>query len=141
MAIIQISISLENVPGKLSEVSEILGKNGINIIAISMADAADISSVRIVTNDPKKASEVLKSSHYNIHITEVLAAEAPHHPGGLNAILKPLKEKNINVSYLYPCLGTKEKTILIVGVDRLEEAEDVLKQSWVNLIGEELYSL
>ncbi len=141
MAIQQISISLENVPGKLSEVSEILGQNGINIIAISVVDAADVSSIRIVTNEPQKASEVLESNHYNIHVTEVLAAEAPNHPGGLNAILKPLKEKNINVSYLYPCLGTKDKTILIVGVNRLEEAEETLKQSWVKLIGEELYSL
>ena len=141
MAIQQISISLENVPGKLSEVSEILGQNGINIIAISVVDAADVSSIRIVTNEPQKASEVLESNHYTIHMTKVLAAEAPNHPGGLNAILKPLKEKNINVSYLYPCLGTKDKTILIVGVNRLEEAEEILKQSWVKLIGEELYSL
>jgi len=141
MAIQQISISLENVPGKLSEVSEVLGKNGINIIAISVVDAADISSVRIVTNNPQKATDVLKSNHYGIHLTEVLAAEAPNHPGGLNAILKPLKERDINVSYLYPCLGTKDKTVLIVGVDRLDEAEEVLKQNWVKLIGEELYSL
>ncbi len=141
MPIKQISISLENVPGKLSEVSEILGKNGINIIAISVVDAADISSIRIVANDPDKAMEILKSNHYIIHPADVLAAEAPHHPGGLNAILKPLKEKNINVSYLYPCLGTKDKTVLIVGVDNLEEAEEVLKQNWVKLIGEELYNL
>lgn len=141
MAIKQISISLENVPGKLSEVSEVLGKNGINIIAISVVDAADISSVRIVTNDPQRSEDVLRSNHYGIHLTEVLAAEAPNHPGGLNAILKPLRERDINVSYLYPCLGTKDKTVLIVGVDRLDEAEEVLKQNWVKLIGEELYSL
>ncbi len=141
MAIQQISISLENVPGKLSEVSEILGQNGINIIAISVVDAADISSIRIVANNPQKAIEVLESNHYNIHVTEVLAAETPNHPGGLNAILKPLKEKNINVSYLYPVLGTKDKSILIVGVNNLNQAQEVLKQSWVKLIGEELYNL
>jgi len=141
MAIEQISISLENVPGKLSEVSEILGQNGINILAISVVDAADISSIRIVVNDPQKAKEVLTSHHYNIHVSEVLAAEAPNHPGGLNAILKPLKERRINVSYLYPVLGTRDKTILIVGVDNLEGAEEVLKQSWVKLIGHDLYNL
>ncbi len=141
MAIEQISISLENVPGKLSEVSETLGQNGINIIAISVVDAADISSIRIVANDPRKAKEVLTSHHYNIHVSDVLAAEAPNHPGGLNAILKPLKERKINVSYLYPVLGTQDKTILIVGVNDLKAAEEVLKQSWVKLIGEELYNL
>ena len=137
----QISISLENVPGKLSEVSEVLGQNGINIIAISVVDAADISSIRVVVNDPVKATEILESNHYNIHKSQVLAAEAPHHPGGLNAILKPLKDENINVSYLYPCLGTKDKTVLIVGVDRIPEAEEILKRNWVRLVGKDLYTL
>ena len=141
MAIEQISISLENVPGRLSGVSELLGQNGINIIAISVVDAADISSIRIVVNDPKKAQEVLTSNHYKIHVSEVLATEAPNHPGGLNAILKPLKERQINVAYLYPVLGTQDKTILIVGVDDLEGAVEVLKQSWVKLVGDELYNL
>ncbi len=47
MPVKQISVSLENVPGKLSEVSEYLGENGINIIALSVADTADISAVRL----------------------------------------------------------------------------------------------
>jgi len=55
MPVKQISISLENVPGKLSEVSEYLGENGINIIALSVADTADISAVRLVPSDPGHA--------------------------------------------------------------------------------------
>ncbi len=50
MPVKQISVSLENVPGKLSEVSDYLGENGINIIALSVADTADISAVRFVAN-------------------------------------------------------------------------------------------
>jgi hypothetical protein len=50
MSVKQISISLENVPGKFSEVIEYLGENGINVIAISVADTADISAVRFVAN-------------------------------------------------------------------------------------------
>jgi hypothetical protein len=55
MSVKQISISLENVPGKFSEVIEYLGENGINVIALSVADTADISAVRFVANDPEKA--------------------------------------------------------------------------------------
>ena len=91
MSVKQISISLENVPGKFSEVIEYLGQNGINVIAISVADSADVSAVRFVPNDPEKASNVLRSHGYSVKITDVLAVEAPHHPGGLNAVLKPLK--------------------------------------------------
>jgi len=141
MPVKQISVSLENVPGKLSEVSEYLGENGINIIALSVADTADISAVRFVANDPEKATNVLKTHGYSIKTTDVLAVEAPNHPGGLNAILKPFKAVSINVSYLYTCLGTGERTVLIVGVDKMEEAIQVLKKNWVHMYDEELYTL
>jgi len=141
MPVKQISVSLENVPGKLSEVSDYLGENGINIIALSIADTADISAVRFVANDPEKAINVLRTHGYSIKTTDVLAVEAPNHPGGLNAILKPLKEVSVNVSYLYTCLGAGEKTVLIVGVDKMDEAIQVLKKNWVHMFDEELYTL
>jgi hypothetical protein len=141
MPVKQISVSLENVPGKLSEVSEYLGENGINIIALSVADTADISAIRFVANDPEKAVNVLRSHGYSIKTTDVLAVEAPNHPGGLNAILKPLKEVSINVSYLYTCLGAGEKTVLIVGVDKMDEAIQVLRKNWVHMFDDELYTL
>jgi hypothetical protein len=141
MPVKQISVSLENVPGKLSEVSDYLGENGINIIALSIADTADISAVRFVANDPEKAINVLRTHGYSIKTTDVLAVEAPNHPGGLNAILKPLKEVSVNVSYLYTCLGAGEKTVLIVGVDKMDEAIQVLRKNWVHMFDEELYTL
>jgi hypothetical protein len=141
MPVKQISVSLENVPGKLSEMSDYLGENGINIIAISVADTADISAIRFVASHPEKAANVLKTHGYSIKITEVLAVEAPNHPGGLNAVLKPLKEVSININYLYTCLGGGENTVLIVGVDKMEEAIQVLKKNWVHMYDEELYKL
>ena len=140
MPVRQISVSLENVPGKLSEVSDYLEANRINILALSVADTADISAVRFVANDPEKAVNVLKSHGYAVRLTEVLAVATPNHPGGLNAVLRPLKEQNINVLYLYTCLGTGENTILIVGVDKMEEAIRVLKKNWVQMYDEELYA-
>ena len=141
MPVKQISVSLENVSGKVSEVSDYLGANGINIIALSVADTADISAVRFVANDPEKAANVLKSHGYAIKMSDVLAVETPNHPGGLNAVLRPLKEVSINVKYLYTCLGTGEKTVLIVGVDKMDEAVQVLKKNWVHMYDQELYTM
>jgi hypothetical protein len=141
MSVKQISISLENVPGKFSEVIEYLGENGVNVIAVSVADSADVSAVRFVPNDPEKASNVLRSHGYSVKIRDVLAVEAPHHPGGLNAVLKPLKEANININYLYTCLARSENAVLIVDVDNTEEATRVLKRNWVRMIDEEIYTI
>ena len=143
MSVKQISISLENVPGKFLDVSERLGAEGINIRAISVADTSDVSTVRFVTDDPDKCINVLKSHSYSVKETDVIAVEVPDHPGGLQAVLKPLKGANINVHYLYPYLGRGEsgQPIVILGVDKTEEAVKVLKKNWVHTFGKEIYTL
>lgn len=143
MCIKQISVSLENEPGKFLEVSQLLGAERINIRAISVADTADISTVRFVTDNPEKTTNVLKSHGYSIRETDVIALEVPDHPGGLQAILKPLKKADINVLYLYPYLGRGEsgQAIVIVGTDKTKEAIEVLKSNWVHIFGKEVYAL
>jgi hypothetical protein len=142
MAIKQISVSLDNVPGALSIVSEILGDGGVNIRAISVADTADISTVRFVVDEPFKAVNILKTNGYAVKETDVLAVETPDHPGGLNAVLKPLKDATINVHYLYSYLGrSSDQAVVILGVDKTDEAMKVLQENWVHTLGEELYNL
>ena len=68
--------------------------------------------------------------------------ETPDHPGGLNAVLKPLRAAGINVHYLYPHLGrVSGNAIVILGVDRTEDAQKVLAQNWVKTLGKEVYSI
>jgi hypothetical protein len=143
MTVKQISVSLENVPGKFLAVSEYLGTEGINIRAISVADTSDISTVRFVTDDPEKTINVLRSHGYAVKETETIAVEVPDHPGGLQAVLKPLQAANINVLYLYTYLGRGEsgQPVVIVGVDKTAEAIEVLKKNWVHTFGKEIYSL
>ena len=143
MRVKQLSVSLDNVPGPFLAVSECLGTEGINIRAISVADTSDISTVRFVVDDPDKCLRVLKSHGYSVKETDVMAVEVPDHPGGLQAILKPLKSANINVLYLYPYLGRGEsgQPIVIVGVNDTEEAVKVLKKNWVHTFGKEIYAL
>ena len=143
MCVKQISVSLKNVPGKFLDVSERLGAEGINIRAISVADTSDISTVRFVTDDPEKTANVLRSHGYAVKETDVIAVEVPDHPGGLQAVLKPLKGANINVTYFYPYLGRGEsgQPIVIVGVDKTDEAVAVLKKNWVRTFGKEIYAL
>lgn len=143
MCVKQLSVSLENVPGKFLDVSERLGAEGINIRAISVADTSDISTVRFVTDDPLKTANVLRSHNYAVKETDVIAVEVPDHPGGLRAVLKPLRGANINILYLYPYLGRGEsgQPIVIVGVDKTEEAIEVLKRNWVHTFGDEIYAL
>ena len=113
----QIEVILENEPGALSAVSELLGASNINIIALYVSTHENTGKLRFLANDPEKALNVLKTAGYEIRSEQVIACETPHHPGGLNAVLKPLKDARINVDYIYPCRGTGRDTILILGLE------------------------
>lgn len=142
MSIIQLSVSLDNVPGTFSTISETLGREGVNIRAISVADTSDISTVRFVVDDPKKAKNILTGIGHAPKETEVLAVEIPDHPGAVNAVLKPLKAVGINVHYLYPHLGRLgNNAIVVLGVDRTEEAQKILAQNWVKTLESEVYNV
>ena len=143
MCVKQISVSLENVPGMFLRVSECLGDEGINIRGLSVADTSDTSTVRFVVDSPEKAANVLRSRGYLVRETDVIAVEVPDHPGGLQAILKPLKAANINVLYLYPYLGRGEsgQPIVIMGVNNTDEAIKSLQKNWVRTFGTEIYAL
>jgi hypothetical protein len=142
MAIKQFRLETANVSGKLSNLSDVLGKHGVNIRAISVgSEAGDISSICVVVDDPKKAKNALSSESMEYKESGVLAVEMPDHPGGMNAVLKPLRDAKINVITMYPYIGRASNPIIILEVDNPAVATDVLKRNWVKLWDKELYRL
>ncbi len=142
MAIKQYRLETANVSGKLSNLSDVLGKHGVNIRAISVGlESADISSISIVVDDPRKAKNALSAENMEYKETSVLAVEMPDHPGGMNAVLKPLRDAKINVLTMYPYIGRATNPIMILEVDNTDVAKEVLKRNWVKLWDKEVYRL
>jgi len=140
MILEQISIELNNQPGEMSRVSDLMGEERINIRALCVSPGGERSVVRLVVDNPEKAVKVLKSKGYQLQIEKVLAVETPDHPGGLNSVLKPLKEAKINVNYLYPFIGRfHSNAVLILGVDKTEAAIEVLRKNYIKIMEKELY--
>jgi hypothetical protein len=142
MSVKQISVLLDNVPGTLCRLTNILDKEDITTKALLAASAAENSTVRMVVSDPERAAAILESFGFNYEVSPVLAAEVPLHPGGMNAILKPLTKADINIHYLYTTINRiGQETIVILGVDRIDAAREVLSQNWIHLIEDEIYAL
>jgi len=138
----EISVKLENKPGKLSEVSDLLGASGIHILGLTIRSEGAAGWLNLVATDPARVVNILESAGYSITSQEILAAEVPHHPGGLNAILKPLKLAGVNVEYLYTCIGchgSGDASIILLAADNLAAAYDALSKEWIKPYGEELY--
>ncbi len=142
MPVKQISVLLDNAPGTLARLSNILDNEDITTKAMLAASVEQQSTVRLVVNDPDRAAAVLGSFGFNFEVSPVLAAEVPLHPGGMNAILKCLSVADVNIHYLYTTINRLgRETIVILGVDDLDEARKVLQRNWIRLIEDEIYSL
>ncbi len=137
----EIDLALKDEPGKLSGVIDLLSANGLRIIAFHVAPRRDQGHINLVPDDPDKALSLLTSAGFDLETREVIACEVPEHPGGLNAVLKPLKEAGINVDYVYPCLSPGDATVLIMGLQPLEAAARALERNWIRILGPEVYSM
>ena len=142
MPIKQFRLETANVSGKLSNLSDVLGRHGVNIRAISVGPSLPrFHTISIVVVDPKKAKNALTSESIDFQELGVLAVEMPDHPGGMNAVLKPLRDAKINVITMYPYIGRASNPIMILEVDNTPVATEVLKRNWVKLWDKELYRL
>jgi hypothetical protein len=143
MKVEQISIFLENKAGRLAEVTGTLGKAGINIRALALADTSDFGILRLIVNDHEKAKQVLKEHGFTVGRTEVVAVEVEDRPGGLNNILQILFENGINVEYMYAFVQQSgQNAVIIFRFDDIDNAVDVLRQNDVTVIGgEKLYAM
>lgn len=142
MAVKQFRLETANVSGKLSNLSDVLGRHGVNIRAISVGqESAETSSICIVVDDPRKARNALSSEKIEFQEISVLAVEMPDHPGGMNAVLRPLRDAKINVITMYPFIGRASNPVMILEVDNTAVATDVLKRNWVKLWDKEIYRL
>lgn len=143
MFIKQISIFIENKPGRLSAVTKLLGKNGIDIRALSVADTRDFGILRLIVNKPDDACEVLKKSDCTVSINNVIAIAVKDEPGGLSEIMDALYAANISVEYMYAFLSkSDDQAYVILRVDNNDKAIEAMKENnFKVLTSKEVYEM
>ncbi len=135
MFVEQISIFIENKEGRLAEVTAILRDANINIRALSLADTTDFGVFRLIVNDTEKAENVLKKEGFTVGKTHVLAVEVKDEPGGLNTILDPLCENEVNVEYMYAFANPKcKEAVMIFRFDDHDKALELFEQRDIKVI-------
>ena len=108
MTLNQISVFVENKPGKLQMLTGILAENNINMRALSLAETSEFGIVRIIADNLDAASVVLKEEGFVHTITKVLGVSIPDEPGGLNRVLKVLSAAGVNIEYMYAFMGRQD---------------------------------
>jgi hypothetical protein len=97
----QLALFLENRPGTLARVCDVLGGAGINIYAISTSDTVDHIVVRLVVSDPDQAMRIFHEHGSLFVTTEVLMIHGINKPGSLSTIAHALAKANVNIEYAY----------------------------------------
>ena len=136
MTLKQMSIFLENAPGRLLEITNAFAEAGINLKALSLAGTSGFGVLRLIVSDLHKARNIAMEHRWPARVDEILAVRIPNHPGSLAAILAPLSEKLIDVEYMYASTGfSPAEAVMIFGFKEVEGAIKVFQDCNAVLIG------
>ena len=135
MRIKQLSLFIENKPGTLNKVCQVLHENDINICTLALADTEQFGIMRLLIHDWENAKKVLEDAGFVANVTEVLALRVEDHPGGLAYLLDFLNKNDINIEYMYAfSYGKGEKAIMVFRFENPDKALEVLSYKDIDTI-------
>ncbi len=135
MKINQLSVFLENKPGKLSVPCKALADAGINILTLSLADTHQFGILRLILSDWQEAKTVLEAAGCVVNVTEVVAIEVIHKPGGLETVLRAIEQAGINLEYMYAFTARAgDRAVLVFRFEDPDAAITTLKDAGIRVI-------
>jgi hypothetical protein len=145
MAIIQLTVVIENAPGKAADALSALAQVKVNVLAASVVENADLGLLRLVVDKPNRATDALRKKGLTVSSEQVLAVAVKDRPGALAKMLAPLKARKINVDYLYASTCACEEdscgcgpagcdSMIIIRAKDVKAAEAALKKAKYRII-------
>ncbi|HZZ86214.1 MAG TPA: amino acid-binding protein [Anaeromyxobacteraceae bacterium] len=139
MKLIQLSLFLENRPGQLRVPCEVLGKAGVDMLTLSLADTRDFGILRLLVREPSRARAALEAAGCVVKETEVLAVEVPDRPGGLGEVLAGFDRAGVGIEYGYALAsGSRDgRAVLVFRVADPDAAARRLPEAGVKVLSRE----
>ena len=138
----QIVVSIENEPGRLSEVTESLGNAGINLRALNLVDTGAFGQLRLLVSDVATARKILMKMQIPAYVNEVVAAEIEDKPGSLARLLKPLTEAGVTVIFMYAFITfTNGNATMVFRFSDNDKAIEVLQANGINLLDAKAFGI
>ena len=138
MYIKQLSVFVENKPGRLAEITSAIAEKGINMRALSVTDTTDFGILRVIVDKPDEAAAVLKSAGLTVSLTDVIAIGIDDKPGAFASAIKVLGDADITVDYIYAFVPrTQASAYVILHVGDNEAAVKVLTAAGIEMVKSE----
>jgi len=114
---IEFVIRLDNHPGALAALTDVLGEAGINIEAMSAWGANGNGLVRLITDNETITRHVLAEAGLVNTEHRVLTARVADEPGTLARVTRELGDAGVNIDALYVLRSSDEEIELAIAVD------------------------
>lgn len=138
----QISIFVENQPGKLAELTRLIADANIDLRTLSLADTRDFGILRVIVNKPDETEKLLKENDWTYKTAEVIGVKLPDRPGGVAEVLEAINEANVNVEYMYAFVNRiPGRADTVFRVDDIETTLKALRSKGIEILSpEEAYN-
>lgn len=137
MTIRQISVFVENKPGAMVSITQALGKAGVDLRALSLADTQDFGILRMIVDDTDKAKQALAAIGCFTTVSDVLAAEIPDTPGAMTELIGKVAETGLNIEYTYAFISpVNRKAYIVLRIKDIDGAAKALKSKGIVLADE-----
>jgi len=135
MNISQLSVFLENKPGRLQHILKILSDKNINIKTLTIAEVNDFGILRMIVSRPEEAHAALRADHITCSVTDVLAVAIEDKPGALFKLIDTFSTRSLNIEYMYAFTEkADDKAIMIFRFDDIELAKKALTEEGYSIM-------
>lgn len=143
MKLQQLSIPLENSPGRLHDVARALGDAGINLRAHCICGSAhDFGVLRILVSDLAKARGVIMEKFIPARVEDVIAVEIDDNPGCLADLLAQFLGSGINVEYMYAVASSRrDRAVMVFRFNDIDRAIESLLEYNIKLLDAESFGI
>jgi hypothetical protein len=119
-----LTITLEDRPGRLADLGEATEKAGINIEGVCATSAGGRAEVHVLVDDEAAAREALGSAGIEVEAErDVLVIDIEDRPGTMGEVARKVADAGVNIGLAYSTFGGVK---LVLGVDDLDRARSVL---------------
>jgi hypothetical protein len=135
MKVKQLSVFVENQPGRLAAVAKTMGQAGINILAMTIAETREFGVIRMIVQDWQQGMKVLHDAGFTVTTTEILAIEVADQPGALAQVMEAFAEHKLNIEYMYAFASRRgDKALIVFRFDNPDQAVAALKKTKIKVL-------
>lgn len=134
----ELHIFVENKPGRLESVTEVLYKNNVNVIAFTIQDRGDFGVVKLLADKPEQGYLVLADKGFACALKDVLMVSIKDKPGNLHKLTRALSQHKINIKDAHGfVIEPGKKGICCLELSEEKGARAFLEKEGFSLLDEE----